>query len=199
MAEVEEQQQQNSSVDQGGANEIITEGGTDEIITEGASVVRGELPQDDAGPPKVDSQAEVLHEKVTKQIIKEGHGQKPSKYATCFLHYRAWAESTQHKFEDTWREQQPLELVSGVSKCLVAEFPHIQDLSDHEACAAAENRSYLPLSKCTNVSSPLGSCKHQEIICKAEMKVLPGVSFYQFMAQDDIIRDEFAWNEADGL
>ncbi|KAF3629519.1 Peptidyl-prolyl cis-trans isomerase FKBP42, partial [Capsicum annuum] len=116
MAEVEEQQQQNSSVDQGGANEIITEGGTDEIITEGASVVRGELPQDDAGPPKVDSQAEVLHEKVTKQIIKEGHGQKPSKYATCFLHYRAWAESTQHKFEDTWREQQPLELVIGKEK-----------------------------------------------------------------------------------
>nr|GMD48168.1 peptidyl-prolyl cis-trans isomerase FKBP42 [Ipomoea batatas] len=59
---------------------------------------------------------EVLHEKVTKQIIKEGHGQKPSKYATCFLHYRAWTESTQHKFEDTWQEQQPLELVIGKEK-----------------------------------------------------------------------------------
>lgn len=60
------------------------QGSTDEIIAEGASVVRGELPQDDAGPPKVDSEVEVLHEKVTKQIVKEGHGQKPSKYATCF-------------------------------------------------------------------------------------------------------------------
>ncbi|KAK4379696.1 hypothetical protein RND71_001558 [Anisodus tanguticus] len=108
MAEVVEEQQQNSSVDEGG--------GADEIITEGASVVRGELQEDDAGPPKVDSEVEVLHEKVTKQIIKEGHGQKPSKYATCFLHYKAWAESTLHKFEDTWREQQPLELVIGKEK-----------------------------------------------------------------------------------
>lgn len=58
--------------------------GTDEIITEGASVVHGEPPQDDTGPPKVDSEVEFLHEKVTKQIIKEGHGQKPTKYATCF-------------------------------------------------------------------------------------------------------------------
>lgn len=29
------------------------------------------------------------------------------------VHYRAWTESTLHKFEDTWREQQPLELVLG--------------------------------------------------------------------------------------
>ena len=29
------------------------------------------------------------------------------------VHYKAWAESTQHKFEDTWHEQQPLELVLG--------------------------------------------------------------------------------------
>nr|GMD45344.1 peptidyl-prolyl cis-trans isomerase FKBP42 [Ipomoea batatas] len=93
----------------------IDRNAVDEIITEGTSVVHGELPQDD-GPPKVDSAMEVLHEKVTKQIIKEGHGQKPSKYATCFLHYRAWTESTQHKFEDTWQEQQPLELVIGKEK-----------------------------------------------------------------------------------
>ena len=46
--------------------------------------MQGEPPQDGNGPPKVDSEVEVLHEKVTKQIIKEGHGQKPSKYATCF-------------------------------------------------------------------------------------------------------------------
>ncbi|CAH9088190.1 unnamed protein product [Cuscuta europaea] len=87
----------------------------DDIITKGTSVVHREPPQDD-GPPKVDSELEVLHEKVTKQIIKEGHGQKPSKYATCFLHYRAWTKSTQHKFEDTWHEQQPLELVIGKEK-----------------------------------------------------------------------------------
>ncbi|KAK4411064.1 protein SEMI-ROLLED LEAF 2 [Sesamum angolense] len=56
----------------------------DEIITEGASVVHGEPPQDETGPPKVDSEVEVLHEKVKKQIMKDGHGQKPSKYSTCF-------------------------------------------------------------------------------------------------------------------
>ncbi|KAM7264088.1 hypothetical protein ACFE04_001771 [Oxalis oulophora] len=72
--------------------------------------------ENDNGPPKVDSAVELLHEKVTKQIIKEGHGQKPSKYSTCFLHYRAWTESTQHKFEDTWQEQQPLEMVIGKEK-----------------------------------------------------------------------------------
>ncbi|OMO69755.1 hypothetical protein CCACVL1_19294 [Corchorus capsularis] len=88
----------------------------DEIITENSAFVHGEPPQDTSGPPKVDSEVEVLHEKVTKQIIKEGNGQKPSKYSTCFLHYRAWAESTQHKFEDTWHEQQPLELVLGKEK-----------------------------------------------------------------------------------
>nr|XP_023906256.1 peptidyl-prolyl cis-trans isomerase FKBP42 isoform X1 [Quercus suber]XP_023906257.1 peptidyl-prolyl cis-trans isomerase FKBP42 isoform X1 [Quercus suber]XP_023906258.1 peptidyl-prolyl cis-trans isomerase FKBP42 isoform X2 [Quercus suber] len=87
-----------------------------EIRTESAAFVQGEPPQDGNGPPKVDSEVEVLHEKVTKQIIKEGHGQKPSKYATCFLHYRAWTESTLHKFEDTWNEQKPVELVLGKEK-----------------------------------------------------------------------------------
>lgn len=89
--------------------------GVDDIITEGTSIVHGEPPQDD-GPPTADSEMEVLHEKVSKQIIKEGHGQKPSKYATCFLHYRAWTKSTKHKFEDTWLEQRPLELVIGKEK-----------------------------------------------------------------------------------
>lgn len=55
-----------------------------EIVAEGASFVHGEPPQDGDSPPKVESEVEVLHEKVTKQIIKEGYGQKPSKYATCF-------------------------------------------------------------------------------------------------------------------
>lgn len=97
-------------------NQSLGEDGESEIIAESASVVHGELPQDGHRPPKVDSEVEVLHEKVTKQIIKEGHGQKPSKYSTCFLHYRAWTESTQHKFEDTWQEQRPIELVLGKEK-----------------------------------------------------------------------------------
>ncbi|KAM1158044.1 hypothetical protein ACFX1X_028890 [Malus domestica] len=82
-------------------------------VTEDATFVHGEPSQDGNGPPKVDSKVEILHEKVTKQIIKEGHGQKPSKYSTCFLHHRAWTESTGHKFEDTWDEQQPLEMILG--------------------------------------------------------------------------------------
>lgn len=109
MVEVEEQQQQSQSTD--GEGEAASE-----VVTEGSSVAHGDPPQDGSGPPKVDSEVEVLQEKVTKQIIKEGHGQKPSKYSTCFLHYRAWTESTQHKFEDTWQEQQPLELILGKEK-----------------------------------------------------------------------------------
>ncbi|XP_027355196.1 peptidyl-prolyl cis-trans isomerase FKBP42 isoform X2 [Abrus precatorius] len=88
-----------------------------EIITESSAFVKGEPAEEfTSSPPKVDSEAEVLHEKVTKQIIKEGHGQKPSKYSTCFFHYRAWSESTQHKFEDTWQEQRPIEMVLGKEK-----------------------------------------------------------------------------------
>ncbi|XP_010916306.1 peptidyl-prolyl cis-trans isomerase FKBP42 isoform X2 [Elaeis guineensis] len=59
---------------------------------------------------------EVLHEKVKKQVIKEGHGQQPAKFATCFLHYRAWVENSSHKFEDTWQEQRPVELILGKEK-----------------------------------------------------------------------------------
>lgn len=65
-------------------NYLADQGGNDEIITESASVVHGEPPQDESGPPEVNSEMEVLQEKVRKQIIKEGHGNKPSKYATCF-------------------------------------------------------------------------------------------------------------------
>lgn len=53
-------------------------------MTEGSSFAHGGPSQDDNGPPKVDTEVEVLHQKVTKQIIKEGHGEKPSKYSTCF-------------------------------------------------------------------------------------------------------------------
>ncbi|KAK1313499.1 Peptidyl-prolyl cis-trans isomerase FKBP42 [Acorus calamus] len=57
-----------------------------EIVTEGTAFAHGDLLQDSIGPPKVDSEVEVLHEKVTKQIIKEGHGEKPSKLSTCFCY-----------------------------------------------------------------------------------------------------------------
>ncbi|GMH27256.1 hypothetical protein Nepgr_029099 [Nepenthes gracilis] len=97
-------------------NQSPDEFSENDIITETAAVVHGEPLQDGNGPPKVDSEVEILHEKVTKQIIKEGHGQKPSKYSTCFVHYRAWTGSTQHKFEDTWQEQRPAELVLGKEK-----------------------------------------------------------------------------------
>jgi len=29
------------------------------------------------------------------------------------VHYRAWAQGSSHKFEDTWQEQHPIELVLG--------------------------------------------------------------------------------------
>lgn len=106
MEEVQEEQSQ----------PLAGQDSENEIVTEGASFVHGVPPQDGDSPPKAESEVEVLHEKVTKQIIKEGHGQKPTKYATCFVHYKAWTESTQHKFEDTWHEQQPLELVIGKEK-----------------------------------------------------------------------------------
>lgn len=87
-----------------------------DITTQGAVFAHSEPPQDGTSVPKVDSQLEILHDKVTKQIIKEGHGQVPSKYSTCFFHYRAWTDRTQHKFEDTWNEQRPFELVLGKEK-----------------------------------------------------------------------------------
>ncbi|KAF6168376.1 hypothetical protein GIB67_018216 [Kingdonia uniflora] len=112
--------------------------GDSEVIVEHATFVQGDPPQDFEGPPKADSKMEVLHEKVKKQIIKEGRGQQPSKYSTCFckqynlllcclivswalllnliVHYRAWTESTQHKFDDTWQEQRPVELIIGKEK-----------------------------------------------------------------------------------
>ncbi|CAN6703178.1 unnamed protein product [Malus baccata var. baccata] len=92
---------------------LVCQDGENETVTEYATFVCGEPSQDANGPSKVDSKADILHEKVTTQIIKEGHGQIPSKYSTCFLHYRAWTESTRHKFEDTWDEQRQLEMILG--------------------------------------------------------------------------------------
>ncbi|CAM6018965.1 unnamed protein product [Sphagnum balticum] len=73
--------------------------------------------RDEKLPPKVNTEVEVLQQGVTKQIIKEGHGDAPpSRHSTCFVHYRAWTESTMHKFEDTWLEQRPLEFRLGHEK-----------------------------------------------------------------------------------
>ncbi|XP_078437287.1 FKBP-type peptidyl-prolyl cis-trans isomerase family protein [Wolffia australiana] len=91
-------------------------GAENDVVMEGAAFTSSEPIQDEEGPPKVDSEREILHDKVTKQVIKDGHGQKPSNFSTCFVHYRAWAESSSHKFEDTWQEQRPLELVLGREK-----------------------------------------------------------------------------------
>lgn len=42
-------------------------------------------------------------------------------FLCTIVHYRAWTESTQHKFEDTWQEQRPVEMVLGKGVCL-ADF-----------------------------------------------------------------------------
>ncbi|RLN30326.1 peptidyl-prolyl cis-trans isomerase FKBP42-like [Panicum miliaceum] len=55
-----------------------------EITVEEASFVHTEPPQDGSAPPVVSSDMEVLHDKVKKQVIKEGHGKRPLKFATCF-------------------------------------------------------------------------------------------------------------------
>ncbi|THU49791.1 hypothetical protein C4D60_Mb06t13250 [Musa balbisiana] len=44
-----------------------------DIVTEGSAFVHNEPAQHDKDLPKVESEMEVLHEKVKKQIIKEGH------------------------------------------------------------------------------------------------------------------------------
>ncbi|KAG0523108.1 hypothetical protein BDA96_07G095800 [Sorghum bicolor] len=55
-----------------------------DVPVEEASFVHSEPPQDGSAPPVVSSDMEVLHDKVKKQVIKEGHGRKPIKFATCF-------------------------------------------------------------------------------------------------------------------
>jgi hypothetical protein len=58
-----------------------------EITVEEASFVHTKPPQDGSAPPVATSDTEVLHDKVKKQVIKEGHGKKPLKFATCFGKY----------------------------------------------------------------------------------------------------------------
>jgi hypothetical protein len=58
-----------------------------EITVEEASFVHTEPPQNGSAPPVATSDMEDLHAKVKKHVIKEGHGKKPSKFATCFGKY----------------------------------------------------------------------------------------------------------------
>eukprot|EP00250_Pteridium_aquilinum_P020864 c2496_g1_i1 orf=522-1643(-) len=88
------------------------------IKVEGSTFKSASLERDESLPPKPSSDVETLDNGVTKQIIKEGHGSSPSKGSTCFLHYRAWTEMTMHKFEDTFQEQRPMELVLGHEKAV---------------------------------------------------------------------------------
>lgn len=121
MDEIQEQSQPQSSEKKDISQESDT--GNDKTINaEKITSENAEVEEDDMLPPKVNTKVEVLHDKVTKQIIKEGSGNKPSRNSTCFLHYRAWAESTMHKFQDTWQEQQPLELVLGREKKELSGF-----------------------------------------------------------------------------
>lgn len=115
MDEIQEQSQPQSNEKQ----ETTQESDTVNDKTTNAEKItsdNAEVEEDDMLPPKVNSEVEVLHDKVTKQIIRAGNGNKPSQNSTCFLHYKAWAESTMLKFQDTWQEQQPLELVLGREK-----------------------------------------------------------------------------------
>nr|CAB3463051.1 unnamed protein product [Digitaria exilis] len=113
MAVVEEEAAPAAAAAADDASDPAAGSSDNEITVEEASFVRSEPPQDGSAPPVVSSDMQVLHDKVKKQVIKEGHGNKPLKYATCFVHYRAWAQGSSHKFEDTWQEQHPIELVLG--------------------------------------------------------------------------------------
>ncbi|MCO5613267.1 hypothetical protein L7F22_067543 [Adiantum nelumboides] len=94
-----------------------TQGNEDnEIKVEGSVFKSVAMERDDSLPPKPPSEVKTLANGVTKQIIREGHGNCPSQGSTCFLHYRAWTEMTMHKFDDTFQEQRPLELVLGQEK-----------------------------------------------------------------------------------
>lgn len=89
-----------------------------EIKVEGSVFKSASSARDEDLPPKATSEVETLDKGVTKQIIKEGQGSYPSKGSTCFLHYRAWTEMTMHKFDDTFQEQRPMELVVGQEKAV---------------------------------------------------------------------------------
>lgn len=53
------------------------------------------------------------------------------------VHYRAWTESTGHKFEDTWQEQQPIEIVlgKGTAWLIIVQFQYIQVLERIPTCS----------------------------------------------------------------
>ncbi|KAM0878373.1 hypothetical protein ACQ4PT_034920 [Festuca glaucescens] len=116
-----------------GATDPTAGSSDNEITVEETSYVRTEPQQDGSVPPVVTTDMEVLHDKVKKQVIKEGQGKVPSKFSTCFVHYRAWVQSSVHKFEDTWQEQHPVEIVIGKGKAR-------SDMTVEERIEAADRR-----------------------------------------------------------
>jgi len=82
MDEIQEQSQPQSNEKQ----EITQESDPDNDKTINGEKITSENAEveDDMLPPKVNSEVEVLHHKVTKQIIKAGNGNKPSQNSTCF-------------------------------------------------------------------------------------------------------------------
>ncbi|KAM0878372.1 hypothetical protein ACQ4PT_034920 [Festuca glaucescens] len=67
-----------------GATDPTAGSSDNEITVEETSYVRTEPQQDGSVPPVVTTDMEVLHDKVKKQVIKEGQGKVPSKFSTCF-------------------------------------------------------------------------------------------------------------------
>lgn len=49
------------------------------------------------------------------------------------VHYRAWVQGSSHKFEDTWQEQHPIELVLGKGATTITSLIFI--LSFTRLCA----------------------------------------------------------------
>jgi len=49
------------------------------------------------------------------------------------VHYRAWVQGSSHKFEDTWQEQHPIELVLGKGATKIIHLFYTQ------LCSAARN------------------------------------------------------------
>lgn len=57
--------------------------------------------------------AQRLLEKIFYKVIHLFEFYYLTNFILAIVHYRAWTNHTQHKFEDTWKEQQPIELVLG--------------------------------------------------------------------------------------
>lgn len=66
------------------------------------------------------------------------------------VHYRAWTCSTNHKFEDTWREQQPVELRLGHGEITFNAFASTPQFCDIAEQLELSIRRLRLLSHCVN-------------------------------------------------